>query len=314
MSKSNQFQKVKNKNRINKVQTAILLGNGINLLTEGVTWAGLLNQIAQHMGVVVEINNNKTFPMIFEEILFRSEGNFYYNLRTIKEHIANEYLITRPNLFHNQVMKLNVTDYLTTNYDYSLEKVFEPNFNISCETNKEWKYSIFRKNTVNQNKKIWHIHGEINNDIKRINRYSAESIMIGNEHYGDYFRKIHEYIKPPGGNVIDGLKREPESWIQKFFTHDIHIIGFSLDFSETHLWWLLNLRARIIESINITIANKIYFYYPSFEQEQYGPKIQLLEAIHVNCIMIPIDENNGVNRYIDYWNNILNHQLNHLNA
>ena len=76
MSKNNQFQKVKNKNRINKVQTAILLGNGINLLTEGVTWAGLLNQIARRMRVDVEINNNKTFPMIFEEILFKSEGDF----------------------------------------------------------------------------------------------------------------------------------------------------------------------------------------------------------------------------------------------
>jgi hypothetical protein len=49
MSKSNQFQKMKNKNRTNKVERAILLGNGINLLTEGVTWAGLLNHIAQEM-------------------------------------------------------------------------------------------------------------------------------------------------------------------------------------------------------------------------------------------------------------------------
>jgi hypothetical protein len=136
--------------------------------------------------------------------------------------------------------------------------------------------------------------------------------MIGNEHYGDYFRKIHEYIKPPGGNVLDGLNRLPESWIQKFFTHDIHIIGFSLDFSETHLWWLLNLRARLIESINITIDNEIYFYYPSFEQEQYSPKIQLLEAIKVNCIMTPVEENNGVNRYNVYWNILLNQHLNHL--
>jgi len=312
MSKSNEFQKMKNKNRTNKVETAILLGNGINLLTEGVTWAGLLNHIAQEMNVVIEINNNKTFPMIFEEILFRSEGDFYLNLRTIKELIANQYLNTIPNVFHHRVMNLNVTDYLTTNYDYSLEKVFDPNFSKSCTTNNEWKYSIFRKNTVNQNKKIWHIHGEINNGINRKSRYSAESIMIGNEHYGDYFRKIHEYIKPPGGNVMDGLNREPESWIQNFFTHDIHIIGFSLDFSETHLWWLLNLRARMIESRNIPISNEIYFYYPSFEQEQYSPKIQLLEAIHVNCIMIPVEENNGVNRYNVYWNILLNQHLNHL--
>jgi hypothetical protein len=312
MSKSNEFQKMKNKNRANKVETAILLGNGINLLTEGVTWAGLLNHIAQEMNVVIEINNNKTFPMIFEEILFRSEGDFYLNLRTIKKLIANQYLNAIPNNFHREVMNLNVTDYLTTNYDYSLERVFDITFSISFRTNKEWKYSLFRKNIVNQNKNIWHIHGEINNGINRTSRYAAESIMIGNEHYGDYFRKIHEYIKPPGGNVLDGLNRLPESWIQKFFTHDIHIIGFSLDFSETHLWWLLNLRARLIESINITIDNEIYFYYPSFEQEQYSPKIQLLEAIKVNCIMTPVEENNGVNRYNVYWNILLNQHLNHL--
>lgn len=302
--------KSKKQNLTKSVETAILLGNGINLLTEGTTWAGLLNHIAQAKKVVVEINNNKTFPMIFEEIVFRSKGDFYKNLRSIKEHIANQYLNTIPNNFHHEVMKLNVKDYLTTNYDYSLEKVFDSYFSISSRTNKEWKYSLFRKNTFNQNKNIWHIHGEINNGINRKSRYSAESIMIGNEHYGDYFRKIHEYIKPPGGNVMDGLNREPESWIQKFFTHDIHIIGFSLDFSETHLWWLLNLRARMIESKNIPISNEIYFYYPSFEQEQYSPKIQLLEAIHVNCIMIVVPENDLENRYTIYWENFLNQNFN----
>lgn len=62
--------KNKKQNLTKNDEIAILLGNGINLLTEGVTWASLLNQIAQRMYVVVEINNKKTFPMIFEKILF----------------------------------------------------------------------------------------------------------------------------------------------------------------------------------------------------------------------------------------------------
>ena len=31
-----------------------------------------------------------------------------------------------------------------------------------------------------------------------------------------------------------------ESWIDLFLFEDIDIVGLTLDFSELHLWWILN--------------------------------------------------------------------------
>ena len=54
----------------------------------------------------------------------------------------------------------------------------------------------------------------------------------------------------------------PLSWIDLFFTHDIHIIGFSLQYEEVDLWWILNKRQRYKRKFahENLINNKIFYY------------------------------------------------------
>ena len=48
---------------------AILIGNGINLLTNNRTWERLLCTISEEHQLDVDISKNKSYPLIFEELI-----------------------------------------------------------------------------------------------------------------------------------------------------------------------------------------------------------------------------------------------------
>ena len=279
----------------------ILLGNGINLLSDNSSWEDLLNKTSQNFQINVRVTKDKSFPLIFEELIFKSEREYQEILDSFKEQINSELNGLVINKYHDRLMKLNCYDYLTTNYDYSLERVFNSRFNKSVRNSRETKYSLYRNNVI-ENKKIWHIHGELNHGFEK-RRSVHESIMIGNEHYGDYHRKVHELLKPPG-SIINALENERDSWPKRFFTHDVHIVGLSLDFSETHLWWILNYRARLIKVFG-KIPNEIYFHLPSFRQDKHRSKIELLEALNINIVPTVV-KSKVENDYKTFWEILLN--------
>ena len=82
-----------------------------------------------------------------------------------------------------------------------------------------------------------------------------------------------------------------QSWVDLFFTNDLHIFGLSLDFVEIDLWWLLTYRARNkFYKKNTFIKNQIYYYIPKKYVKDSADKIQLLAANDVK-IKIVDDEN-----------------------
>ena len=72
------------------------------------------------------------------------------------------------------------------------------------------------------------------------------------------------------------------SWVELFFNTDIHILGLSLEYSETDLWWILNKRARIMndKKTSVHISNKIFYYSTSIEPEKEG----VLNSFNVQVI------------------------------
>lgn len=286
---------------------AILLGNGINLLSDNRSWKTLLRNLSEQFQINVRINKEKAFPLIFEELLFRSIREYQETLDSFKLQINNELIGLTNNEYHDRLMKIKCSEYLTTNYDYSLERVYESNFDRSNRNSRETKYSIYRHNIIGEDNKIWHIHGELNHGIKRDSLH--ESIMIGNEHYGDYHRRVHEILKPPG-SILAALENERDSWPKRFFTHDIHIVGLSLDYSETHLWWILNYRARLQKEFG-QLPNKIFYHYPSFSEERNRSKNELFSALNViptPTVVQTIDDD----KYKRFWDILLSRTLQNL--
>jgi hypothetical protein len=143
--------------------------------------------------------------------------------------------------------------------------------------NQESKHSLYRGYNINRIT-IRHIHGELqyNRNVTPTDlNYPEESIMIGFEHYADYFSKIQTVIKGESGRHKDQEKKSlfvrlrdhqtGKIWTDLFFTHKLIFAGFSLDFSESHLWWLLTQREELKRESNkydVIINNEIIFCIP----------------------------------------------------
>jgi hypothetical protein len=295
-----------------KGNNALLLGNGINNLNPDFRWDALLRELDGKINLV-----EKPYTLAFEEIVLNklacsSNSESYKEiLKGIKDTIAEHCSKIEPNGYHNKFQSLNISTFLTTNYDYAIEKTLDEKFDIAKvkRTTNDFKYSLNRYHIVN-NKKVWHIHGEIDNGYKRdnIDQYASASIMIGHEHYGDYYRRIHQYLRPFDTDIEAKQKiNKKDSWVKIFFTHDMHIVGLSLDSSEFHLWWLLAYRARLKGIDKSKIKNKIFYHCASYDTHSAKDKakIELLKSYDVKIKEIAV-KNTDEDKYKKYWEAFFN--------
>lgn len=270
---------------------ALLVGNGVNLLdsSQSFSWGALLDELKREYSIDVDLDNVfKPFPLAFDEMLHQKPGinEFNRKIRTLKQRIRSSIDFqlegkTGYNEYHQKIASLPYNDVLTTNYDYSLQKSFSNDFfskKIKIATNrKESKFSL-KRGYMFPGKIFWHIHGELY-DSRTLSQhskyYNEESIMIGYAHYTSYLERIQESIKGKSGSqevenqsLLVRLRDEVTSpfWTDIFFTHNLDIIGQGFDFSENHLWWLINFRANTIRKRNpkqqVKINNRIRFFYP----------------------------------------------------
>lgn len=297
--------------KLSSDKKAILLGNGINYLsTDSIGWNDILEQL-KNLPVFNQINHEvknvdlknplKPFPLAYEEIRNILNQNNKSDIdRVLKKRIVSNIFNQLKgrkgfNKFHNRLINTNAEHFLTTNYDYGLQLSQIPDF---IETKKRYsinnlekKKNINRGYKLKSGKVIWHIHGELldNRNIENsTNEYPEQSILIGNESYGQTISNINDYIKgkrdskssiPMHERIING--RMINSWIQLFFTHDIYIIGLGLDFVEQDIWWIINYRVNkknYFKTKGILINNKITFLYADIEKS----KIDLIKEIKTN--------------------------------
>lgn len=268
------------------MEHTLFFGNGINRLSENhVTWNDLLDRIK---GINNFENGQLPNTMVYERIFLEKQtvdSNEKKDELEIKNVIAEGLREQEPNKVLVELASLPIEHYLTTNYDYAFEKALD----ISPEKHSpEDIYSLRRKRiykSENYTKFLWNIHGEIDN---------PKSIMLGLDHYCGSVSKIDMYVKgnysytANGTNfsvnsIIYKLKNNcfcHTSWVDLFFSTNVHILGFSLDYSETDIWWLLNKRARF--SSEEKINNKVYFYTSNICDE----KKELLKAFNVEVVII----------------------------
>ena len=102
-------------------------------------------------------------------------------------------------------------------------------------------------------------------------------------------RNTFEYAKAP-------------SWLNLFFTHDIYIVGLTLDPCEIDIWWLLTYRAYLYYSndsgLRKIMKNKIVLFYT--DQERNKDKETLFKNLHVECRPVPIEDD----EYLPVYENI----------
>ncbi|GAA0531977.1 SIR2 family protein [Chitinophaga japonensis] len=266
----------------------LLVGNDINNISKGQSWKDLLQEILTFCGTdCVLLDDKKPFPLLYEEIFLTAIRQSHIREKDLKAFIAGKVAAIAGNELHARIRELRPEHILTTNYEYTLEGV-TPTQHSSLIT--ERSFSIFRKYTVDQTE-CWHIHGDCLNPM---------SINLGFEHYGGQLQQMRNYVvsgttySSPQAPKLPLLRRlraganfQVHSWLDLFFTKDIHIFGLSLDFVETDLWWLLTYRARQKYQRNtIPVTNKLSYYIPAEFVKQSAFKLDMLRANDVQVVDI----------------------------
>lgn len=268
---------------------ALLIGNDINNISPGVSWKDLLKTIIENYKISdkVEIRDTKPFPMLYEEIFLNICKKGEIDESDLKSFIGQNITTITQNEIHEKIRKMAPSHIMTTNYDFSIQG---GHAGENTSVIKERTYSIFRRNELD-NITYWHVHGDANSPL---------SINLGYEHYCGQLQNMRNYVvsgtdykskKTPKESLIRRLKQGNSigyhSWIDLFFTTDIHILGLALDFVESDLWWLLTYRARNKFYKNkIAINNKIFYYMPKKYEESSLDKINFFAINDVQVIII----------------------------
>jgi|GEM_PF-1071703 len=296
----------------------LLVGNSINRLSAAQSWDELLQSLTRRADPGANRRRgDKPFTLFFEELrnryVYRQKGqpeDFMWEIgQTFSRLPASD--------LHRQIMALPFGNILTTNYDYALEKSVEPNADYFRPSDdfraRETKFSLFRRRTCG-GKPIWHIHGEAS---------VPTSIMLGHDHYTDHAAQVRRYFYQGAvyrgtGSFRSGLQRDigtfdqscdgrPYSWVDLFVRDHVHIGGFSFDFSESLLWYLVSYRRRrrehLLRAGYPLCPSEVTFYY--FTDRETEPRhlaiVEVLESFDVRCVAI--DRSKG--GYAAGWETLL---------
>ena len=283
---------------------SLLIGNDINNINNSQSWSDLLNDIVKYCGAKNELKSfdNKPFPLLYEEIFLKSIKKREIDENDLKKYIASKVSEIQANSIHKRINEIKTNNIITTNYDFSLEG-YIPKRNDGIINEK--LYSIFRKST-NEEKNYWHIHGDCLLPL---------SINLGFEHYGGQLQQIRNYVVSGTNYKSKSILKKPlvkrlaegeinnQSWVDLFFTTDIHIFGLSLDFVETDLWWLLTYRARHKYYKKRILKKEIYYYIPENLVATSSHKLDLFTANGIEVIEIKAkDKSDYYNKVIDRIN------------
>ena len=337
---------------------ALLVGNGINRVFQDqeLSWNALLLELARELGGKIDLSNPLTpLPLAFEELLRITKDKYLSSIREDKEKIARFYKkALKSKEPHKWIADNHTYDHImTTNYEYTIEQAIQPGFspieqNI-VSTNEEnnsllRKYDFPSKDGILK-KTVWHIHGEIEHAKHKNTEVikPSNSILIGYNQYIAYQKAVFDYFYISKSSryssytrLIDKLNSftenelpNVESWIDLFFFKNIDIVGLTLDFSELHLWWILNRRfalqrdgkvrdvfhsanRHLSKSNKTTITNCIRYYYPRLADRICHYKCPLLiESVKLNSIIsmlnvmgvetVPVD----CNSYEQFYEKVL---------
>lgn len=294
------------------MKTCIMLGNGINRCTlSNISWGDLLATIAKKYGAT--LNSTISFPMQFEnlvnQILTHSNilgESMHTKIKgEIIQHLKSANLSSESP--HSKLAN-SADSVITTNYDFLIEQSLDPAFSIESlpVTSKESNNKYNLNNYVRASEKsVYHIHGDL--------RY-ARSICLGYEHYAGTLQNLRSAIatkKDIGGTkkpaIICALEYPSyctNSWAEKFFSENIHIVGLGLTQSEIDIWWLITYRAFLYYSNKFnghSLINNSITYHDISTAEDPNMKYAL-ENCAVNYKFHPINKKTGENYLQQYIN------------
>ena len=275
----------------------LLLGNGLNRVYGGASWAGLLSQINRTSYTSDQV---KGIPMPMQAVLL-SEDHVDVSLKDLRRELSR--YESHPWLEEQlrALLSMPFDCVLTPNFTYELEYALVPDFLPG-------RYKLYQRHTPavrraerqfmlhtyyalpapNGPIPVFHIHGEAR---------KPDSVILGHYYYGNLLFCYDDYLtrRAPGGMYRVGLGGlTVHSWLDYFILGDVYVLGFGFDTSEMDLWWLLCRKKR-----ERAAHGGLYFIEP--DRKSAETKHALLRAYNAQCVSLGVSDpdNEGYRRFYE---------------
>ena len=287
----------------------LLVGNGLNLSFPGCkkTDKIIQDEWETAYGRKIPDRNDPTHPHSIWKLPFpmeavvASKDHVQDCMTKIAEDLKNISVEDKQKNMITAMLDLNFDAILTTNYSLEIEKSSIPNYserrvqlqyrNTTEPFAAQKRLGIFQYTEIpyGNNPSLWHIHGTV---------MRKDSMIMGPLYYGKLLSEVidraHNVKKVCMAAKRKGFTYRPLSWIDYFLIGDVYITSFSLDYSETDIWWLLSYKRLAFPE------TKVFFYEPRITPD----KQLLLNCYDVEMPGVFFDDAEGDDKYINYTYNV----------
>ncbi|MBQ9933337.1 MAG: hypothetical protein IJO69_05825 [Ruminiclostridium sp.] len=278
----------------------LLLGNGLNRVYGGASWAGLLEKINRTPYRPQDI---KGIPFPMQAVLL-SRDHVGSSLQELKEELTQCDIHPWLDGIIDRLLSLPFDCILTPNFTYEIECAAVPDF----LTKNRWKKYQRHTAAVKKSEQkfmlhtyydlplgertvpLFHIHGEAR---------KPNSVILGHYYYGSLLFRYDQYLtrRAPGEKYRTG--KHPEglpvlSWLDYFILGDVYCLGFGFDPSEMDMWWLL-CRKKYEQAAH----GSLYFLEP--DRRSAETKIALLKAYHARHVSFGVREPKTTEDYRGFY-------------
>ena len=254
-----------------KIERLLLVGNSPNLVdgqNRSCEWGRLLEDLEKKIKPYVkEIEKGGNFPRRMEIIRQYAKKPGFEEVNQALNTWYKRISDMLPSSVHRMLgaMSRYFQYCLTTNYDYTIEKVFK----IQKKRSKGGKKANVAINPPSKNgsPSVTHIHGVAND---------PESIIMSKKEYEEGLKL---------------LRNASESWVDCFKSCEIHICGMTMGKEEKLLWYALDERKKILEKQKYLTHKRPHGYAYLFEnkgKEGEGNKIKRLKTALLEAAIVPI--------------------------
>ena len=266
----------------------LLLGNGLNRVYGGASWAGLLARINRTDYTPDQV---KGIPMPMQAVLL-SDDHVDVSLKDLRRELTR--YESHPWLEEQlrTLLSLPFDCVLTPNFTYELECALDPAFLSEPRRHRRYQrhtpaveraerqfmlHTYYAMPAGDRAVPIFHIHGEAR---------KPDSVILGHYYYGNLLFCYDDYLtrRAPGGKYSVGRGGlTVHSWLDYFILGDVYALGFGFDTAEMDLWWLLCRKKR-----ERAAHGDLYFIEP--DRKAAETKHALLRAYDARCVTLGVSD------------------------
>ena len=288
------------------MENSILFGNGINLPDDKRKWDGILKGMTcdesflriesntlKYEYIMLQKREFQKVPLLCGGKMFLA-GQFNYALRVnmendiYKKDICRILMDNPPTMLYDELARLKMNHYLTTNYELYLNSAFAK-MGYSIEEIKD-DSSLFKHNMAMKDSdeiSLFNIHGDVSD---------PKSLILGFAQYSKRVVEIENLLE-----TLNNGEYPKKNWVDIILNSNLYIIGFGLAEDEIDLWDLLVYRKRMNRSRG-KMTNRICFFDIS-DKRDIG-KEKIYKGFDIDVQFIEVKNEDWIDAYKEAFKKI----------